>query len=77
MSKITRVTSKLGRDSGFSTDRAASVAPYRKVRRGSKSMGHNVDNLCKHKMLRLGPFPLDRAVPKCNQPISRNIFVSY
>ena len=48
-----------------------------KVRRGSKSMGHNVDKLCKHKMLRLGLFALDRGLAKCNQEISRDIFVKH
>ena len=56
---------------------SAAEGGYVKVRRGSKSMEHNVDNLCKHKMLRWAAFLLDQAFDKGNQPISRDIFVIY
>jgi hypothetical protein len=55
----------------------ASGAQRPKLRRGSKSMGHNVDKVCKHNMLRFGFFPLDRTLAKCNQPTSLDIFLTY
>ena len=64
-SNITRVVGKLGRTDAFQLT-PAKDAQRPKVRRSSKSMGHNVDNVCKHKMLRLGLFPLDRAIAECN-----------
>src|ERR1700679_1082052 len=33
-------------------------------------------NSSKHKMLRFGFFPLDQELLKCNQPVSRDVFVS-
>ena len=67
---------EVGSPACISTE-ARSDASVGKVRRSSKSMGHIVDNVCKHKMLRLGFFPLDRRLAKCNQAFSRDIFISY
>jgi hypothetical protein len=39
------------------------------------SREHIVNNLCKHKMLRLRVLPLDRCTKKDNQPFSRKISV--
>ncbi len=77
---------KLGRGGAFQLERATQLErdeaatgleERTKMRLGSKSMQHNVDKVCKHKMLRWLIMSLDPAVSKCSELISRVIFVNH
>ena len=89
-SKLTRVIAEIGslqlhfnsRDAcvakiGGLETRAMVEACGEKVWRSSKSMEHNVDNVCKHNILRFALFPLDLRLWKCNQAISAHNLLSH